>query len=170
MPRIYVVSGDNTEETPVEFTGNVAELVPDDVFYQDPRYRAIVDESVTRRKKIKELESLQHASQTPDPAAPATPAPTPPVDEDALYRNFRERQAREAAEANQANAALVALLAPNGLDESFLSILEEAKDPAKVAVELGRKKLSFANSGANPANVPNAADIFANINKSLGLK
>jgi hypothetical protein len=173
MPKIYVQS--DNDEQPIEFTGNIAELVPDEVFFGDNRYRTVVDESVQRRQKIKELNSKLHEAQTPEPTptpepVPATPTPAPVIDEETLYKNFKERQARELAEANQANAALVALLEPNGLDASFLPILENAKDPVKAAEELGRKKLSFASGGANPANTPDANNIFARINKDLGLK
>ncbi len=175
MPKIYVQS--ENDEQPVEFTGDITELIPDELFFKDGRYRTVVDESVKRRQTIKELSSKLQEATAPEPQPQQVPAPqttiveVPKVEinEDELYEKFKRRQIQERAAEIEARASLVALLAPNGLDESFLPILENAKDPATVAQELGRKKLQFAQSGVN-TKTPDAGEMFGNINKRLGLK
>lgn len=176
MPKIFVQS--DNDEQPVEYTGDLAELVPNEVFFKDGRYRAVVDESVTRRKTIKELQALLDAAKAEDPATTPVTAPEPVVQTptvvvptvDELYETFKARQAAEREATEQANAALIALLEPNGLTRDDLPLLENAKNPAILAVELGRRKLSFANSGVNPANPVTPQSLFDKINADLGLK
>jgi hypothetical protein len=170
-----VVDDTGTRYEPVE-------SLPDDLIYADPRYRQVVEESIGRRKTIKELsaeldEAKKAAQAIPAPEPTPVPAPAPTAPEpvkvltaDELYEDFKKRQAAEQAQANQVSTELRALATEHGLDESYLPILENAKDPKLVASELGRKKLSFAQGGVNAQNTPDPSTLFTRINGDLGLK
>lgn len=169
----------------VDSEGNISyepvEQIPDELIYQDKRYRDVVDESVSRRTKVKELSEQLEAVKaqatkveapvdTPAPivAAPPEVVKVPSVDE--LYLEFKTRQAAELAQQTEAQKQLLAIAAEHGLDASYLPILEEARDPKKVAAELGRKSLSFASGQVNTTPTSDPSALFTKINKELGLK
>jgi hypothetical protein len=178
MPDTFfrqVVDDNGTRYEPVE-------VIPDEVVYTHEAYRKVVDESVGRRKTIAELkaenEALKAASTPATPPEPAPvqqpPAPAPePVKVptfDEFYAQWQEKHKQELSAAEQQSQQLNALLTEHGLDASYIPLLENAKDPVKAAAELGRKKLSFAEGGVNPAQQANPSDMFSRINKNLNLK
>jgi hypothetical protein len=185
MPEFFRLVVDNEGKNNYE----PVEVIPEEVVYQHPAYRQVVDESVGRRKTIGELkaeiEQLKSATApaaTPAPAPvvqqPATPAPVPtPAPEtpkfpsiDEIYEQVVARQVAEREQASQLTQQFQTLLTENGLDASYLPLLENAKDPKKAAEELGRKKLSFAEGGVNPEKGADPSTMFTRINKNMGLK
>ncbi len=152
--------------------------------YNHPKYREVVDESIGRKAKIKELrQQLDGLVGEPDPSPkkPATSEPadgqkivTPqPLDEDALYSKFTARLAADQLAAQQAEAAkanaLREVAKKYSLGESVLPILQNATDPEATAKLLEKSAYRFDDQvGGEPAK-PDTEALQSRILKNLGL-
>jgi len=155
--------------------------IPDDSFYQDPRYRSVADSDAQRRIKIRELrqelKSLADVDEETgegDDRQPTDPVPAaPPVATDELVASvlatLKAEQQKEQNAANERRTLIDGLMDKHKLPEDLRGALESSNDPEAVASVLGPAVLKFDNVPGGDAETVNEVDaIMARVNEGLG--
>ena len=137
-------------------TYEAAEIIPpaaadisDELFYLDPRYDRVKQESVKRRKRIKAI--LEEKAGSEEDANPAEedgvdappPAKEGTLDVDVLFQTFTTRLDEREAAIVAETQLIASLVEKHKLRPEAAEVLRHAKDPTAVAVLLGQQKLNF---------------------------
>lgn len=183
MPYFKQVLDDEGNETFVEvdFTEDVLEEIPDDVFFNDDRYKTVADRDYKRRQKVKELQEQLSKTGEEDPSDDTEeddeqPEPVTLQQVQSLLSNYSEEMLttfktkleQEQEEKQQQEASLKSLLEENELDEEALPVLRQSSNPEETAAYLAKSRLRFGGS-ANADNTPSIQDTLDNVNKRLGI-
>lgn len=151
--------------------------VADEAFFADSRYQKVVNESVDRRKKIRELNKqikdlqvVDAEDEEPVEEAPAPATMTPDQIIEAAIAKIDQRNAAETAAKTARNTQLEALLTKHKLPKTMLPALEKSNDPEGTAEILGRTSMRFDDvTGGETAGEVDITGLFARIDKELGL-
>lgn len=173
----YVEVPDDQLEVPTELI--------DKAVVAHPKYREVVDESIKRKKTIKQLrEQLDHLEEPEaegqSPASPEQDATVQkpvsqaaPLDEDALYSKFTARLRKEQEDARAAEAAkannLKAIAEKHGLGAGALKALEVAADPEALASILEGSQYRFDDTVGGAPSQPDKDALQNKIFANLGL-
>lgn len=165
------------EEVPADKV-EIDPTVAEQVVFNHPKYREVVEESKGRKAKIRELRSeldkLDGVQDQPkEPVEPPKDAPPAPLNEDDLFAKFVTRLQAEQKAAEDKKVAreteLRALVQKHNLGSDAMQILEMASDPAKTAQLLEKSAYRFDDQvGGSPA-APDKEALMGNILKNLGL-
>lgn len=184
MPYYRVVTDEDGNESyeEVDFSSLDLSEVPDDRFYEDPRYKDVADRDFKRRQALKEREEeLARLQQGREGEAEPEETSVDTISQAELQQLLEEREERllqralEAVNNTQRQAQeranqLTQLLSDNNLPDDFREVLEASSEPEKVAKALSRHSKSFGNvkpSNASPED--EIANTLTAVNKRLGL-
>lgn len=155
----------------------VTEVLSEDVVKETDAYKALLTESIERRKQLADLKKNQQPpAQEPaqdDTPEPVQPESTPTFDPDELFARFEqrllERQQQEQQAAEQRQQTLKEVGKKFNVNPTLLrgNTLEELEQHAQV---LSKEFLQFQDIGSNPTPdaVPDIENLLKGVDKRFG--
>lgn len=161
------------------------EELPEAVVKAQKPFKEVLTQTIGRRKKIDELEAAIEAykkpleeSETPDPVEQPkkveAPANASVVDPETLFKDFEARLAQKQADAELQRKTeqenLAAILKEYGLKSDAVEILNESKDPRKVAEKLAKSAYRFDEQSSGDPDKKQMDSAVGGAFKRLGLE